>query len=151
VAPGTIIDKNGNPTTDPNDFYAGGALLPIGAHKGFCLNVMADILAGALSGGGCTAPGVTELVNCMTSMAVDPNPFTDRNAYVQEIRRYTDWVTGSPPKEAGGKVLLPGDKEHQTREQRSREGIPLDETTWNQILQAGEMVGILRTDIDQMI
>ncbi len=150
VAPGTIIDKNGNPTTDPNEFYDGGALLPIGAHKGYCLNVMADILAGALSGGGCTAPGVTDLVNCMTSMAVDPNPFTDRNAYIEEIRRYTDWVTGSPPKEADGKVLLPGDKERQTREQRGREGIPLDDTTWNQILHAGETAGISRTDVEQM-
>lgn len=150
VAPGTIIDKDGNPTTDPNDFYDGGALLPIGEHKGYCLNVMADILAGALSAGGCTAPGVTELVNCLTSMAVDPTPFTNRKAYIEEIKRYTDWVTGSPPKKPGGKVLLPGEKEHQTRALRGRDGIPLDETTWNQILQAAEAAGISRSDIEQM-
>ena len=47
VAPGTIVDKAGRPTTDPNDFYDGGALLTIGGHKGFALNVMIDLLSGA--------------------------------------------------------------------------------------------------------
>ena len=59
VPPGTIVDKHGDPTTDPNDFYAGGALLSIGGHKGYGLNVLIDMLAGGLSGGGCTAPGET--------------------------------------------------------------------------------------------
>ncbi len=150
VAPGTIIDKDGNPTTDPNDFYDGGALLPMGEHKGYCLNVMADILAGALSGGGCTRPGVTELVNCMTSLAVDPSPFTDRNAYIEEIKQYTQWVTGSPSKEPGGSVLLPGDKEHQSRDRRRRDGVPLDQTTWEQILQAADMVGVSVQEIEKI-
>lgn len=31
---GWIIDKEGRPTTDPKDFYEGGAILPFGGHKG---------------------------------------------------------------------------------------------------------------------
>ncbi|MBW1993769.1 MAG: malate/lactate/ureidoglycolate dehydrogenase [Deltaproteobacteria bacterium] len=150
VPPGIIVDKDGNPTTDPNDFYAGGALLHMGGHKGYGLNVIADILAGAFSGGGCTKPGVTQLINCLTSIAIDPAPFTDHDAYVAEIKRYAQWVTGSPPKDPDGKVLLPGDIEHQTREQRRREGIPLDQSTWDQILEAGESVGISRSEIEAL-
>jgi uncharacterized oxidoreductase len=70
---GTIVDKAGNPTTDPNDFYAGGALLTVGGHKGYGLNVVTDLLSGGLSGGGCTRPGVTVMANTMTSLGM-PHP-----------------------------------------------------------------------------
>jgi len=150
VPPDTIVDKDGNPTTDPNDFYAGGALLPVGGHKGYGLNVVADLLAGAFSGGGCSKPGVTQLVNCLTSIAIDPAPFTDHDVYVEEIKRYSEWVTGSPPKDPDGKVLLPGDIENQTREQRDRDGIPLDASTWDQIIEAGESVGVTREEIEKL-
>ena len=55
VPEGSIIDADGNPTTDANAFYGPpqGALLPIAEHKGYGLGLIGDILAGALSGGGC--------------------------------------------------------------------------------------------------
>ena len=150
VPAGQIIDKHGNPTTDPNDFYAGGAILPMGGHKGYGLNIIADILAGALSGGGCTRAGVEVLVNTVTSIAIDPAPLTDREAYFAEIKRYCDWVTGSPPREPRGEVLLPGQKEHRTRNERKRNGIPLDETTWQQLIEAAVSVGMNRQDFDEL-
>lgn len=150
VAPGTIVDKDGNPTTDPNDFYAGGALLPIAGHKGSGLNVMADLLAGGLSGGGCTAPGVTTLANGLAAIAIAPDLFVDRGVYVEEIRRYAEWVKASPPRQPGGQVLLPGDVEHATRAKRQAEGIPLDDTTWGQILEAGATVGLDAAAIERI-
>ncbi len=150
VPPGAIVDKAGNPTTDPNDFYAGGALLPMGGHKGYVLNVVVDLLAGALSGGGCTKPGETVLVNTMTSIAVDPAPFTDRAAYFAEIERYLGWVAGSPPKAPDGRVLLPGDFEAETRVERRRDGIPLDDTTWGGIAESGLSVGMTRDEFDRL-
>lgn len=139
---GTIVDRHGQPTTDPNDFYAGGALLTMGGHKGYGLNVITDLLSGGLSGGGCTRPGETKLVNTLTALAIDPAPFTDRDAYVAEIARYLDWVKGSPPSQPGGEVLLPGEIEHRTRQARRAGGVPLDEATWRQIVEAAASVGI---------
>ncbi len=150
VAPGTIVDKDGNATTDPNDFYDGGALLTIGGHKGFALNVLIDLLAGALSGGGCTAPGTQVLINTFTSIAIDPAPFTDHDAYVAEIKRYADWVTGSPPAAPDGRVMMPGDPEFETRAQRQRDGISLDDATWSQIVEAGVSVGLAAADVEDM-
>lgn len=147
---GTIVDSRGRPTTDPNDFYAGGALLPIAGHKGHGLNIAIDLLAGALSGGGCTRPGVTVMANTMTSIAIDPTPLVDAGAYVEEMIRYCDWVTGSPPAEPDAKVMLPGEVEHATRARRRREGVPLDDTTWGQITAAGESVGVTAAEIARL-
>ncbi|HLZ07161.1 MAG TPA: Ldh family oxidoreductase, partial [Chloroflexota bacterium] len=47
---GCIIDRDGKPTTDPNDFYDGGALLPLGGdvagHKGYGLAMASALLSG---------------------------------------------------------------------------------------------------------
>src|SRR6185312_12479209 len=65
VPKGCIIDPQGEPTTDPKVFYGDppGAILPFGGHKGYALGVMAELLAGALTGNGCTKPGVNRLSN----------------------------------------------------------------------------------------
>ena len=50
LPPGCIIDKDGNPSTNPEDFYAGGALLHLGGEgappKGFGLSTLSDLLSG---------------------------------------------------------------------------------------------------------
>lgn len=47
---GSILGPDGLPTNDPDAFYAGGALLPFAAHKGFGLSAMIEVLAVALTG-----------------------------------------------------------------------------------------------------
>ncbi|MAE63152.1 MAG: hypothetical protein CMJ18_02665 [Phycisphaeraceae bacterium] len=112
------------------------------AHKGSGLTVLINLLAGALSGGGCTRPGVTVMTNTMASIAIDPAPFTDRKAYFDEIHRFAEWVAGSPPVDPERPVLLPGQVEHETRQTRLRDGIPIDDETWRQIREAGVGVGM---------
>jgi uncharacterized oxidoreductase len=103
---------------------------------------MADLLAGAISGGGSTAPGRTYLENTMTSIAFQPGPLVDRDAYEAEVLRFAGWVTASPPKDPARPVMLPGEPEHRTRQQRLAEGIPLDDASWGQVLEAAGKVGI---------
>ena len=147
VPEGQIVDKEGNPTTDANDFYAGGAILPMAGHKGHGLTMLVDLLSGALSGGGCTTPGATQLENTMTSIAIDPAPITDREAYAAEVIRYCDWVTASPPKNPDSPVLLPGQIEQNVRAKR-KEGIPIDDETWQQIVETAEQVGVSQADFE---
>ena len=54
---GWLLDKQGNPTTDPNELMkkdggVAGALLPMAGHKGFGLGLVAEILGGILTGYG---------------------------------------------------------------------------------------------------
>ena len=39
---GSVVDKEGRPSTETADFYDGGALTTFGAHKGFGLSVMIE-------------------------------------------------------------------------------------------------------------
>lgn len=151
VPEGTIVDKDGKPTVDPKDFYAGGAILPFGGHKGAGLNILTDMLAGALSGGGCTAPGVKSLENTMTSIAIDAKRLPDGEARRAEILRFAEWIKGSPPADPKAPVLLPGEVEATTRRKRLAEGIPVDDGSWADIVAAAEKVGIDAAEIEAMV
>lgn len=47
---GWMLDKNGNPTTDPWSYANGGTMVPFGGYKGSGLSMMVESLAGILSG-----------------------------------------------------------------------------------------------------
>jgi L-2-hydroxycarboxylate dehydrogenase (NAD+) len=47
LPPNAAVDENGNPTTDPNKAVA---LLPFGAHKGYGLGLINEMLAGLIGG-----------------------------------------------------------------------------------------------------
>ena len=46
-----VVDAAGRPSLDPADFYAGGALVPFGGHKGYALSVVAELLGRGLAAG----------------------------------------------------------------------------------------------------
>src|ERR671911_3025291 len=54
VSEGMILDSEGRPTTDPNEFIRGGFMAPLGSpaapHKGFGLALVFDALAGVMTG-----------------------------------------------------------------------------------------------------
>ena len=49
---GVMLDKNGSSTTKLEEYLQGGALIPMGNHKGFGLALMIEILCSVLSGAG---------------------------------------------------------------------------------------------------
>jgi uncharacterized oxidoreductase len=142
VPAGWIVDKNGEPTTDPQDFYAGGALLTIGAHKGSGLSLLTDLLAGAVTTGRSSDPDDTVLRNNMLSIFIAPGVY-DRDGFVaREAARCVEFVKASPPQVAGQPVRGPGDVERATRKARLAGGIPIDDKTWADLMDAAQSVGI---------
>lgn len=140
---GCIIDAKGQPSTDPQAFYADpGAILPVGGHKGYGLGIIAEMLAGALTGGDCTNPKNSErLHNGMLSIYLDPNFFADNAELNAEMNRFIEYVKSSAPVTPGGDILMPGEIEARNRAERSANGIELDDTTWQQISETAESVG----------
>ena len=150
VPEGWIVDAQGHPTTDPRDFYAGGALLTIGAHKGSGLSMVTDLLAGALTMGRSSDPSDTAIRNNMLSIYIAPSFYDREDQVPEEIRRFVDWVKASPPLDPAQPVLAPGEIERTMRAKRMREGVPLDDATWNDIVAAATSVGIAPARVDAM-
>ncbi|TMG98482.1 MAG: malate dehydrogenase, partial [Betaproteobacteria bacterium] len=142
VPPGWIIDKHGKPTTEPKDFYDGGALLTVGAHKGSGLSIIVDLLAGAISTGRSSDPDDTVLRNNMLSIYIAPAVYDSDGAVSREVARFVEWVKASPPAVTGQPVLLPGEVERATRAQRSAQGIAIDDQTWKDLVAAAASVGM---------
>ena len=101
VPEGWIVDRNGKPTTDPKDFYDGGALLTIGAHKGSGLSILTDLLAGAVTTGRSSDPADTILRNNMLSIYIAPAIYDKDGGVLAEAKRLVEWVKASPPATAG--------------------------------------------------
>ena len=151
VPDGWIIDKRGQPTTDPKDFYDGGALLTVGGHKGSGLSMIADLLAGAISTGKSSDPDDPVLRNNMLSIFIAPTIYDPGGSVLREARRFLDWVKASPPAQPGVPVLAPGDVERRTREARLADGIPIDEKTWADLIGAAASVGIDITRAEALV
>jgi uncharacterized oxidoreductase len=145
VPEGCIIDAAGRPTTDPRVFYADppGAILSIAGHKGYGLGVLCEILAGALTGGGCSNPlNAGRVVNGMLSILLDPSRFQEDSVFAAEIERFIGWVKSSARTMPDGEILMPGEIEERTRVRRLRDGIELDEKTWSQLVETARAVGV---------
>ncbi|MHB1007472.1 MAG: Ldh family oxidoreductase [Chloroflexota bacterium] len=137
VPEGCIVDKDGHPTTNPADFFDGGALLPFGGHKGYALSVVMALLATSLSAADILPEGETGMRGALF-LCINPAGFTSEEDFQRNARRTTDRLLAVPPAQPEGKVLLPGQPEMASRQQRLRDGIPLPETIWEQLCRAAE-------------
>lgn len=150
VPDGWILDADGQPTNDPNEFYGPprGAILPFGGHKGYGLGLMAELLAGALTGSGCSQEGKTGLEQGMLSIYIDPTKIGTEGGFDDEVSRYVDFVRSSRADSPDGKVLVPGDLEAQNQAERLATGIELDDATWNQITTTAQDLEVDAARID---
>ena len=159
IAPGTLVDAQGQPTTDPkvmfpDDEALRGALLPLGLHKGYGLLFAAELLAGVVGGGETSHPGTADLDsirNNMLTVVMDPASLTESEWMEREHDTIVDYVTSSPPANPEEPVLVAGDPERMTMEKRLAEGIPVDPVTWEGILDAGEFVGLPRSEATALV
>lgn len=140
VAPGIILDRDGRPSEDPEDFYAGGALLPAQGYKGYGLAVAIEALGGALSGiGPAMLPDYGD-GNGMFVLALAIDAFTSSERFVEQIEQMADALLTAPTAPGSAEILLPGQIELRTREQRERDGIPVPAATWDALAAlAGEL------------
>ncbi len=153
VPEGSVIDVDGNPTTDPSVMFEepSGSLTTFGAHKGFGLALLGDILGGSFSGGGAYLPEravPSRIFNNMMAILIDPNVFGLADAFGVDMDKYADWVKASPPAPGVQAVQLPGDPERRCAKDRQANGIFVDAGTQAQLIEAATSVGVPQVDID---
>lgn len=154
VDPGCLIDDQGRETQDPRYTVIPplGALLTFGGHKGAGLALVCELLGGAL------AAGMTQrdhdgskrrVLNGMLTVLIDPARLGDLQAFEAEAQAFLDWMKASPPREGFGPVMAAGEPERQRRLRRSAQGVPVDATTWREILDAAHLLGVDRTKVER--
>jgi uncharacterized oxidoreductase len=117
-------------------------LLPIGGHKGFGLCMAIDLLAGALTQGGCSDPRQTLFGNNMLSIYIDPRAMGSSSYLAEAARDLSAWVRSATPIRSGDEILAPGDMEERTRTHRLAHGVPLDPTTWRSVCDTATALGV---------
>jgi uncharacterized oxidoreductase len=152
---GCVIDGAGKPSLNPNDLYGPppGALMPFGDHKGYGLAFFCDLLAGALSGGGCNHdghPNLGTVHNNMMSIIIDLARVGDAGAMNAEAQAFVDWMKKCKPSSHNGEVMAPGEPERKTRAERLARGVPLDDNTIAQMKDAARSVGVATAEIDAL-
>jgi uncharacterized oxidoreductase len=148
LKPGTIIDGAGKPTTDPAAMYGQprGSMMTFGEHKGYALAFVCEMLAGALCGSGTMRPerqGRGTATNGMLTIVIDPSRLIGREWLREEIAAMTAYITASPPARSDEPVLIPGDPERGTRAERLARGVPVDDETWREIVEAARGINVL--------
>lgn len=154
VPEGSLIDHQGRPTQDPGVLFEDpkGALSPFGAHKGFGLAMLGDILGGSFSGGKSPRPDRTKegvIINNMMAILVDPDVFGGADAFFEDMAGYEEWIKSSPSAPESDGVLIPGEPERRARAERSAHGVDVDPGTWAQLQETAELVGLTK-DLKQL-
>jgi len=142
---GWLLDREGNPTDDPKwgVVQPFGAMQTFGGHKGYGMAVACELLGGALTGGGTWHyPEGTKrrVLNGMLSILIDPDKLGTRAVFEREAREYLQWIRKSPPAPGFDRVRIAGEPEREYRAARERDGIPVDDSTWNEIRAAAGKV-----------
>jgi hydroxycarboxylate dehydrogenase B len=140
LPPDSILDREGRPTTDPQAFFDGGVLLPFGAHKGYALAVIAELLSGPMAGAD-AYPGVF-MRSGIFIFAVDVGVFRPAADYAKAMAVTLGRIKAVPPAPGFDEVLIPGEPEARLRVVRERDGIPIPDDTWNAVCAAGATVGV---------
>jgi hydroxycarboxylate dehydrogenase B len=155
LAPNTIIYDHGNPTTNPRFtvIEPSGAILPFGEHKCSGLALICELLGGALSGGKTLSnrgDGSRKVLNGMFSILIDPAKMGTGENLAREMESFVAWHVASPPAEGVDHVKIAGEPEREWKKQRLAEGIPVDPTTWKEIVAAGAKVGLDSAAIEKL-
>ena len=107
VPPGSIIDSEGRPSTEPEDLYNGGALLAFGEHKGSGMSMLIELTAGLVSMMGTSCDPAYLGGNGTLILALDIAAFGQQGPLFRTSRD-----------------ILPGGKAHWRRSSRRRNPSP---------------------------
>jgi LDH2 family malate/lactate/ureidoglycolate dehydrogenase len=129
---GCIVDREGRPSRDPEDYFAGGAILPMGAHKGYALALVAEMIGEAMLG-----PSSPE--GNWYLIAVDTRRYRKPDAMQAAAEEVLNDLRNCPPAQGFDRVEIPGEMERELR-RRSNGIIAVPEKTWQQLVDLSEQL-----------
>lgn len=156
---GWATDRRGQPTREPADVIAGGALTPLGgtedgaAHKGYCLSAMVDLMSGVLSGANwgpfCPPFRIDQPVPARTVGeglghcfgALQIAGFADPGEFRRNVDEWVRTMRATTPADPSKPVLIPGDPERAAEAERGALGIPLPPAVVEDLRKVARLTG----------
>ena len=137
IPSGWVQTQAGEASTNANELKNGGALLPLGGHKGYGLAAAVDILSGVLSGAnfGPWVPPFVAFLNPLPNLpgkgighflgAMRIDAFRPADEFNNQMDLWIKRFKESERVDPNQEVLIPGEPEFRLKRQREKEGIPL--------------------------
>jgi LDH2 family malate/lactate/ureidoglycolate dehydrogenase len=147
IPAGWAFDKAGVPTTDTKTAYE-GMLMPLGGYKGSGLAMMVEILCAVLGGGamaneigGIRYRGKTVRVS-QIFIAIDIARFMPVEEFTARMEKLVGIMKGTAVAPGYEEVLVAGDPEWRIEAERLRDGIPVAQGNWDNLVKAAASVGV---------
>lgn len=146
LPPGAIVDRDGRPTTNPEDFFAGGGALPFGGHKGYALMVAAEVLGRMYTGADAYAEtergGAIMRHQGVTMLVMRGDIFQPAEDFARRTGDLARQLRAAPPAPGFAEVQVPGDPERRTRAERRREGILIADDVWQSLVEVAASLNV---------
>ena len=129
---GWIVDRDGNPSNNPDDLDVGGAILPLGGdqgHKGYGLSSIVEIFSGILTGLG-FGHDPSGRHNDGSFMAVfNVAAFRELSDFKKEVKELALYLKNSDTAPGFDEILYPGEIEHRKEIEQRDSGIFVEDAT----------------------
>jgi len=116
---GMAIDKEGNPTRDPDKV---NALNSFGNYKGYGLCLAIEILAGSFVRTKMGSKIQTDLDRGYLFLVINPEIFVDVNRFKEEISELIKEIKSSKKAKGVEEILIPGEKEEKLMKENLQQG-----------------------------
>lgn len=123
VPEGSIIDRDGHPSRDPQAYFDGGAILPKGGPMGYGMALMAEMICDAMLG-----PAQTECNWFL--IGIDTKRYRQPTAIMQAAEAILEELRACPPAPGFDRVEVPGERERANKARHQETGIALPEKTF---------------------
>ena len=150
IPEGWMIDKNGQPLTDPTQAEQ-GFLMPIGGPKGYGLALMFGLLAGTLNGAAFGKDVIDFNADFKTPTntgqfitAIDISAFGDVENFKNNVDNVYRTFKASATLPGYDEVLLPGEQSFKKRQDRTANGIPVHNGLLKSLNITADQLGVDR-------
>ena len=147
IPEGWVVDKDGNPTTDP---VVGqyGTLVPIGGPKGSGIAIFMELLCGVLAGAA-VGPHINHFWQDFENpqnvghffAAIDPAWFVGRQEFAAGVDAVVRELKALPKSPGVTEIFMPGEIEHRRRAERRAQGIQMPGSVYDELAALAGLYG----------
>lgn len=153
IPEGWALDREGQPTTDPEKALL-GTVLTMAGHKGYALALMVELFSGVLSGAAIGSEVGSMYKNLDRPQNVghffclfDIRAFLDYAEYLRRIDATIDRIKSSQRRPGVAEILVPGERSARKAQTNRAQGIPVAAETMAELEQWCGRLGIPGSEV----